>query len=714
MQPQRPDRGQIVCRGAATAVRALLLAFGVLACAAATAGARSDATKVVRYHRYAMRVPAAWPVYRLTPGSTTCVRFNRHAVYLGTPSTRQRCPASSLGRTEAILVTPLTGGHGLQLGGGDQVVFPVRAAGVTVTATWSHAKSVVQRALRRGDLRPAAEPAAAADFRAYARPHASPRATGTLYNGLGFDACSAPSATQMAAWGASPYRAIGVYVGGINMACSQPNLNPAWVAQQWAAGWHLIPTYVGLQAPSNSCGCAAISPTQAAAEGTAAAQDAVAHAQAVGIGAGNPIYDDMESYSRNSTNTPAVLAFLAAWTTQLHTEGYVSGVYGGGLSGMVDLSSQYGTTYAEPDDIWIADWNNQQTTSDPSVPPADWASGQRLHQYRGGHNETYNGVTIDIDNDYLAGSTAFGTVVTPTPALTVIPNTNGSIRIAASWPGGLGLAAWRILGGTQPTALSTLSQNAVGGVVTTISEGSAYPYYAAEALDANGNVLATSATVTTGRHLAIYGRSIFVPSAGLVGVPVGCFTGSACRVRLQMFVGRRRIAHSNAEWLRTSGGLLFIKLSSADRLLLARARGHRLPVTVVAKDLSGTKASAAMSLIPFTTAGPGPRRGVTQAPTLQLIGTSDFVYAGSVGGILAGCPGAAPCLIKTQITAGRYTIASTGIEFIGANEAGYLSFKLTPFGRKLLLTTHGNELGARVTLNDGAAIAHATIALSAF
>ena len=53
----------------------------------------------------------------------------------------------------------------------------------------------------------------------------------------------------MSAWGASGYRAIGVYIGGTNMACAQPNLNSAWVSGQSAAGWHLIPIYVGLQAP---------------------------------------------------------------------------------------------------------------------------------------------------------------------------------------------------------------------------------------------------------------------------------------------------------------------------------------------------------------------------------------------------------------------------------------------------------------------------------
>ena len=48
----------------------------------------------------------------------------------------------------------------------------------------------------------------------------------------------------------------------------------------------------------------------------------------MGIGPGSPIYFDMENYSRTATNSSAVLNFLAAWTTQLHAEGYASGDVG--------------------------------------------------------------------------------------------------------------------------------------------------------------------------------------------------------------------------------------------------------------------------------------------------------------------------------------------------------------------------------------------------
>jgi Domain of unknown function (DUF1906) len=233
---------------------------------------------------------------------------------------------------------------------------------------------------------------------------------------LGFDACATPSQRAMNAWASSPYRVIGVYVGGANRACSQPNLTTEWVTAQISAGWRLIPTYVGLQAPTSSCGsCAKLSAnaSKATAQGTAAAEGAVADAEAVGIGAGNPVYFDMEAYAETTQARSATLAFLAAWTSKLHALGYLSGVYSSSASGIADLSSQLGTAYPEPDDVWIAEWNGRLNTEAPFVPSYAWAPHRRLHQYRGGHNETYGGVTINVDNDYVDGDVVGGAAAVP-------------------------------------------------------------------------------------------------------------------------------------------------------------------------------------------------------------------------------------------------------------------------------------------------------------
>jgi hypothetical protein len=365
-------------------------ALVLLSLAATAAGART-----VQFDGHAVRVPAGWPVFRLADHPRMCVRLDRRAVYLGRPGANQSCPSQAIGRQRAILVDPSA---------------QARAR--------AHASAVA----------PPAPVAGGSD----------------QYTGPGFDACAAPSSRTMAAWESSPYRAIGVYIGGANRACSQPNLTSAWVAEQVDAGWHLIPTYVGLQAPSSACSSCAmlsLSASRATAQGTEAAEDAVADAQSIGMGPGSPIYFDMEAYSRSSSNTAAVLTFLSAWTTQLHALGYVSGVYSSGASGILDLGRAIGGPYLLPDNVWSANWNNAQNTTEPYLPSTAWTAHQRIHQYRGGHNETYGLLTINLDNNYVDGATVGADTAAPElPPLTVahVKPDAGTVRVwvRCGWPEG--------------------------------------------------------------------------------------------------------------------------------------------------------------------------------------------------------------------------------------------------------------------------------------
>ena len=62
--------------------------------------------QTVEYLGVAFDVPADWPVHDLATDPTTCVRFDVHAVYLGTPGADMNCPAGLVGRTDALLVEP--------------------------------------------------------------------------------------------------------------------------------------------------------------------------------------------------------------------------------------------------------------------------------------------------------------------------------------------------------------------------------------------------------------------------------------------------------------------------------------------------------------------------------------------------------------------------------------------------------------------------------
>ena len=457
--------------------------------------------KVVRYRGYGIVVPASWPVYDLRSHPSVCVRFDRHAVYLGQPSSTQRCPAHAVGRTEAILMEPLaargarardTAGPALspvsnrnaQPRQGSSAQLVIASAGVSVTATWGGNRGIVERALGTRLATTSRAGGAGAAPRPAAQARAASAAAGGVYTGLGFDACSAPSAARMSAWSESPYRAVGTYIGGANMACAQPNLTAGWVSAESAAGWRLIPTYVGLQAPHNGCGCAAINPSRASVQGAAAASDAVNQAGTVGIGPGNPIYFDMENYTRGGANTSAVLTFLAAWTSGLHAAGYQSGVYSSAASGISDLVAARGTGFTEPDDIWVADWNGEQSTASAYVPSSDWSNHDRLHQYEGGHNETYGGVTINIDGNFLDGATAGASTAGASPAIpdgtfVQVEGSQAIHEIAGGAPLYVSPEYWGTLGAQPFTVISQqqfalLNRVPADGTLLEDSTGAAY------------------------------------------------------------------------------------------------------------------------------------------------------------------------------------------------------------------------------------------------
>ena len=141
--------------------------------------------------------------------------------------------------------------------------------------------------------------------------------------------------------------------------------------------------------------------------------DAAADMQSLGIPAGSPVYLDMEHYHRTSTNTGAVLAFVSGWTAQLHRSGYVAGVYGTAASTIADLASRWGTGYPEPDDIWFAEWNGQPTAASDYIPASAWPDQQRVHQYSGARDETYGDAPLNVDDDYVGGATAGGSLLPP-------------------------------------------------------------------------------------------------------------------------------------------------------------------------------------------------------------------------------------------------------------------------------------------------------------
>jgi hypothetical protein len=464
----------------------LVTALGGLAAAypavspAAAATARPPAGRTVTFDGVSLRVPAAWPVVSLSRHPRACPRLNVHAVYLGTPGPDPVCPANLQGKTGAVLVQPVdTDGPDRRqatrrtvIGGRPAwtntdaavthtIIDILPSAGIEISLSYGRSPAVVRSV--QSSVRMTGQARAIS----LATPAAiTPAAAQGVDRGPGFDTCAAPSAGAMRSWLASPYRAIGIYIGGVNRACAQASLTPGWIRSIQREGWRYFPLYVGLQA---SCVAASgdetINAPDAAAEGTAAAQDAVTQARDLGIPAATPIIYDMEGYSGGCG--PEVTTFLSAWDSELHTLGYVAGVYES-FSNVPDLVSAAGQI-TEPDVIHYADWDGRATTGSSYMPANMWTDNQRIHQYQGGNDETYGGVTLNVDNDQLDVALGGGTGLgewRPAFRMSVAINGNGTAEWFAKTADGTvthdyqhpvgSLAWWGSTGvGSSPTDLAS-------------------------------------------------------------------------------------------------------------------------------------------------------------------------------------------------------------------------------------------------------------------
>ncbi|GAA0536077.1 hypothetical protein GCM10010172_16780 [Paractinoplanes ferrugineus] len=251
------------------------------------------------------------------------------------------------------------------------------------------------------------------------------------FTGYAFDACTAPSSASMKAWRASsPYKAIGIYIGGVSRGCTQANLTASWVQEQVNAGWKLLPIYVGPQA---SCATSpkknVIDNPNAYAQGVDAGGDAIVQAVSLGLARNSVLIYDMESYNTNdATCRSGVMNFMNGWSSRLHNGGYFSGYYSSVSSGIADQIAYYNVPgYVKPDYIDFARWDSVVGIGDASIPTANWPGRRRMKQYRGGHTETYGGVTINIDNNYVDFAPL------PGPTMADFTNNGWSDFLAKDW-----------------------------------------------------------------------------------------------------------------------------------------------------------------------------------------------------------------------------------------------------------------------------------------
>jgi hypothetical protein len=231
-----------------------------------------------------------------------------------------------------------------------------------------------------------------------------------VFTGLAFDTCTAPSASKMSAWKASsPYGGAAVYIGGSNRGCAQPNLTSSWVGTVSAAGWKLIPIYVGAQPPCQSgSGGERIGASDAASLGASDGADAVSRAKALGMGASSAVYLDMEAFDEtDNACVDSVLTYVQAWDKALHARGYWAGFYGFSSSGADVVAKAKPTTPDMPDALWYARYDgNDSTVTGFPFSSGLWTGHRRGHQYQVNSKESYGGSSITVDRDAWDGPVA--------------------------------------------------------------------------------------------------------------------------------------------------------------------------------------------------------------------------------------------------------------------------------------------------------------------
>lgn len=250
--------------------------------------------------------------------------------------------------------------------------------------------------------------------------------------GPGFDNCELASEEELRRWIAdSPYRAVNLYIGGALRACDNASLTAQLLTMLTAQGWTFLPTWVGPQAPCTSYSQKFdLDPATAFAQGRSEADKAVLIAQQLGLadanGAGTVIYYDLEAYDGEDTAcVEASRAFVAGWTQRLQERSSYAGLYALACNPPI---SRYAAAMPAPDAVWFAAWTRNEF--DPALtvwdipstclPPTLWRQQQRIRQYTGSHDETWGGVTLEIDSNVLDGIVADLGGVAPPPVSVVV------------------------------------------------------------------------------------------------------------------------------------------------------------------------------------------------------------------------------------------------------------------------------------------------------
>ena len=230
-------------------------------------------TRSVDYRGVHLSVPSDWAVVDLDADPTRCVRLDVRAVYLGRPGSQQDCPAHLVGRAETIWLHPGSdrastattsrttalgtlrahayywcrrhhGGEVHGTGRAGRRHLGLEPVGGSTTSSPPRPRARRPRAparppARRQPPRPPRprRPPPPRPPPPRARPRRPRRRGHTPSPGWRSTRAPPRASRRCSSWGpASPYRAVGIYIGGSMRACGDGNLSSTWVSQVSSMG----------------------------------------------------------------------------------------------------------------------------------------------------------------------------------------------------------------------------------------------------------------------------------------------------------------------------------------------------------------------------------------------------------------------------------------------------------------------------------------------
>ncbi len=220
----------------------------------------------------------------------------------------------------------------------------------------------------------------------------------------GFDKCEAPTIKELKAWKNSPYIATNLYIGGNrrNSYCRPTNdsrITSSYIKDIYNIGFKIIPTWVGPQPYDIKYFSNAYN------KGVEEAKKAIKKMRNLNImqldgKGGGVVYYDLEpikaSTKQNNTYLNRIIYFLNGWADELKQNNISVGFYFN-ISDLKYLKSITDKT----DFFWYAHYNNKAEI--PSEIFDVWGE-KVIKQYENSHNETWGGITLNIDCDSISKS----------------------------------------------------------------------------------------------------------------------------------------------------------------------------------------------------------------------------------------------------------------------------------------------------------------------